>query len=114
MVIDYRGYTLIPGTVDEFLDRFKNEGLQVQLDILGNFLGIFRTEIGRVNEIIHMWGYENALERQIRRDKLFADPGFKTYVAKQRKLIVAQDVRLLTPADFSPITAVAQPANSPP
>ena len=109
MVIDYRGYTLIPGTVDEFLDRFESEGLQVQLDILGNFLGIFRTEIGRVNEIIHLWGFENALERKIRRDKLFEDPGFQVYLAKQRKLITAQDVRLLTPADFSPITAVRQP-----
>jgi hypothetical protein len=109
MVIDYRGYTLIPGTVDQFLECFEKEGLQVQLDILGNFLGIFRTEVGHVNEIIHLWGYENALERQIRRDKLFQDPRFYVYVAKQRKLILSQDVRLLTPADFSPITAVQQP-----
>lgn len=108
MVIEYRGYTLVPGTVDMFLECFEKEGLQVQLDILGNFLGIFRTEIGRVNEIIHLWGYENALERQIRRDKLFQDPGFKVYVAKQRKLIVAQDIRLLTPADFSPVFAVRE------
>lgn len=113
MVIDYRGYTLVPGTVDQFLECFEKEGLQVQLDILGNFLGIFRTEIGRVNEIIHLWGYDDANERQIRRDKLFLDPGFKVYVAKQRKLIVAQDIRLLTPADFSPITAVRQPAQVP-
>jgi hypothetical protein len=109
MVIDYRGYTLIPGTVDQFLETFEKEGLQIQIEILGNFLGIFRTEIGRVNEIIHMWGYENALERQERRDRLFQDPGFKVYVAKQRELILSQDVRLLTPAEFSPVTAVKQP-----
>jgi hypothetical protein len=109
MVIDYRGYTLIPGTVDQFLELFKTEGLDIQIEILGNFLGIYRTEIGRVNEIIHLWGYENALERQRRRDILFQDPGFIEYVAKARKLILSQDVRLLTPADFSPVTGVKQP-----
>jgi hypothetical protein len=106
MVIDYRGYTLVPGTVDEFLTRFKEDGLEVQLRILGNFMGIFKTEIGRVNEIIHLWGYDDANQRQLRRDELFADPGFKEYVAKQRKLILAQDIRLLTPAEFSPIMTV--------
>lgn len=108
MVIDYRGYTLVPGTVDEFLDRFERDGLEVQIRILGNFLGMFRTEIGRVNEIVHMWGYDDANQRQIRRDKLFQDPGFMDYVAKQRKLILSQDVRLLKPASFSPIMTVPQ------
>jgi hypothetical protein len=81
---------------------FEKEGLAVQQRILGNFLGMYRTEVGNTNEIIHMWGYENGLERERRRTQLAKDPEFDVYVKKARELITNQDVRILVPAPFNP------------
>ena len=67
MIVDYRAYTFKPGTVPAFYDMFEKEGLEPQQRILGDFIGMYRTEVGNVNEVIHMWGYENALERDRRR-----------------------------------------------
>ena len=101
MIVDYRAYTFKPGTVPVFLEMFEKEGLEVQKRILGNFLGIYRTEVGNVNEVIHMWGYENMAERERRRALLFQDAGFLDYVKRVRELITAQEVRILIPSPIS-------------
>jgi hypothetical protein len=102
MIIDYRAYTFRPGTIPAFYEMFEKEGLAPQQRILGQFLGMYRTEVGNVNEVIHMWGYENGLERERRRAELFRDPGFVDYVQRAREMITAQDVRILVPAPFNP------------
>lgn len=102
MVVDCRIYTLKVGTVSAFLEMFQNEGLEPQLRILSNFMGIYRTEIGDVNQIIMMFGYADAGDRERRRAALYKDPVFDTYVRKARQLIEKQDVRLLSSVPCNP------------
>jgi len=104
MVVDYRAYTFKPGTAALFLQLFEQVGLPIQNRILGPdcFIGIYRTEIGNVNEVIHMWRYADAAERARKRALLFQDPEFMAYVTKAREMIVSQDVRLLVPGDCNP------------
>ena len=102
MVIDFRQYTLRIGTVQTFLDMFEKEGLEPQKRILGNFMGLYRTEIGDVNQIIMMFGYADAGERERRRALLYKDPAFAIYLKKARDLIVKQEVRLLVAAPCNP------------
>jgi hypothetical protein len=102
MVVDCRIYTLKVGAVDEFLEMFQNEGLALQKRILGNFMGIYRTEIGDVNQIIMMFGYADAGDRERRRAALYKDPAYDVYVRKARRLIEKQDIRLLSPVPCNP------------
>lgn len=104
MIVDYRAYTFKPGTVATFMELFETWGLPIQNRILGKeaFLGIYRTEIGNVNEVIHLWRYADAAERMTKRALLYADPEFMAYVVKARELIVSQDVRLLIPSPLNP------------
>lgn len=103
MVIDFRAYTLKVGAVQTFLDLFEKEGLEPQRRVLGNFMGLYRTEIGpNINQIIMMFGYADAGERERRRAALYQDPAFDTYLKKARELITAQDVRLLVAAPCNP------------
>lgn len=102
MVVDFRAYTLKVGTVQAFLEMFENEGLEPQQRILGNFMGLYRTEIGDVNQIIMMFGYADAGERERRRAALYRDPAFAAYLRKARELIAAQEVRLLVAAPCNP------------
>jgi hypothetical protein len=103
MVIDYRAYTLKVGAVQKFLDLFEKEGLEPQKRVLGNFIGLYRTEIGaNINQIIMMFGYADAGERERRRAALYKDPAFAAYLTKARELITAQEVRLLIAASCNP------------
>jgi hypothetical protein len=102
MVIDFRAYTLKVGTVQTFLELFEKEGLEPQKRVLGNFMGLYRTEIGNVNQIIMMFGYADAGERERRRAALYKDAAFSAYLKKARELITAQEVRLLVAAACNP------------
>ncbi len=102
MVVDCRIYTIRVGMVQTFLDMFQNEGLEPQQRILGNFMGLYRTEIGDVNQIMMMFGYADAGERERRRAALYKDPAFAAYLKKARELIERQDVRLLVAAPCNP------------
>ncbi len=102
MVIDYRAYTLHPGTVARFIELFETEGLEPQIRILGQFIGLYRTEIGNVNQIIMMFGYADAGERERRRALLYKDPAFDAYLQKVRPMLRDQDVRLLVPTRCNP------------
>lgn len=102
MVIDHRAYTLQPGSVPLFMSLFEQEGLEPQVRILGKFLGLFRTEIGNINQIIMMFAYEDAADRQRRRDQLYKDPAFQAFLVKVRPLLRDQEVRLLTPSKCNP------------
>jgi hypothetical protein len=102
MVVDFRAYTLKVGAVQAFQELFEREGLEPQKRVLGNFMGLYRTEIGDVNQIIMMFGYADAGERERRRAALYKDPAFAAYLAKARELIVKQEVRLLVGASFNP------------
>ena len=102
MIIDYRAYTMHSGGVLPFMDLFVNEGLEPQQRILGNFLGIYRTEVGPINQIIMMFAYQDLNDRQIRRDALFKDTAFLAYLAKVRPYLRDQEVRLLAPSACNP------------
>lgn len=103
MIIDHRTYTLFPGKAPEYLELYENEGIEIQVPILGNLVGYFHSEIGPLNQIIHMWGYDSLDERARRRAELTADERWKAYLAKARTLIVQQENKILVPAPFSPI-----------
>lgn len=102
MVVDFRAYTLKTGAVPAFLEMFEKEGLEPQQRILGNFMGLYRTEIGDINQIVMMFGYADAGERERRRAALYRDPAFAAYLKKARELILKQEVRLLVPAPCNP------------
>mgnify|MGYP003404560984 CR=1 FL=1 len=91
-------YTLEVGKAPEYLRLYEREGLAIQEPILGNLIGYFSSEIGDLNLIVHMWGYESYEERTRRRAELVANEGWKAYVEKVRPFILRQENRILIPA----------------
>ena len=102
MIVEMRTYTLHPGKVGPYLALYEAEGLATQTRILGKLLGYYSTEIGDVNQVIHLWGYDSFEERLRRRADLFADPTWLAYIPKIVGMLVRQESTLLNPARFSP------------
>lgn len=100
MIIEHRTYLLQPGKVSAYMSLYMNSGMSIQLDYLLQPLGYYITEIGPLNQIIHLWGYAGLDERQYCRERLKADPRWAGYVAKIMPLIQHQESRILTPAPF--------------
>lgn len=102
MIVEERIYTLHPGQAPEYLRLYETEGLGIQRRILGRLVGYFSTEVGPLNQIVHLWAYRDVAERAERRGWLLADEGWRAYAKKIRPLIVTQENKILVPAPFSP------------
>jgi hypothetical protein len=106
MIVEERIYTLVPGKTAEYLKLYEEFGLPVQLPILGNLIGYFATEVGPLNQVIHIWGYDSFEERVRRRTELFKAQAWLDYLAKSRGNILSQENKLLIPAPFSPVGGI--------
>jgi len=67
LIVDHRIYELPSARPRDFPVLHEKEGLPVQKKHLGNLVGFFTTEVGNVNEIVHIWGYEDLADRTGRR-----------------------------------------------
>jgi NIPSNAP len=103
MFIDHRTYTLKPGAVGQYMKIYQEKGLPVQTKHLGQPIGWFYTEIGPLNQIIHMWGYKDLEERSEKRANMQADPAWGAFLKEARELIVSMENKILLAAPYSPI-----------
>lgn len=106
MIVEERIYTLEIARVGDYLRLYEEHGIEIQKRILGNMVGYFSTEVGPLNQIIHMWGYDSFEDRLKRRAELGVDPGWQAYVAKIKPFVLKQENKLLIPAPFSPIGGI--------
>jgi hypothetical protein len=100
MIVEMRTYTLQIGKVPEYFKLYEAEGMAVQTRHLPRMLGYYQTEMGTLNQIIHMWGYDSFEQRLECRARMQADPAWQAYLAKVRPMVVTQETKLLLPAPF--------------
>lgn len=102
MIIEERIYTCYCGKAKQYVKMYEGEGLAIQRPILGNLLGYFTTDLGALNQVVHLWAYEDLADRATRRERLLNDPRWKAYAAKVQPLVLTQENKILVPAPFSP------------
>jgi hypothetical protein len=103
LIVEERIYTLEIGKVPEYIRTYEEFGLAIQTRILPRMLGYFYTEVGELNQVIHLWAYADLNERAAKRAELQAEPGWQEYLTRIRPLIVKQENRILQPMPFSPV-----------
>jgi len=103
MIVEQRTYRFKAGKVPTFMAIYEEKGLEIQKRILGNLIGYFATEIGPLNETVHLWGYASLDDRAVRRAALMADEGWRAFLAEILPLLEMQETKILLPTGFSPI-----------
>ncbi len=97
MIYEMRTYSLKPGTVEEFEERFA-EGLPTRekYSKLGAF---WHTELGPLNQVIHVWPYEDLKQRTEVREAAVNDPSGK-WPPKTQGMALRMGSEILLPAPF--------------
>jgi hypothetical protein len=101
MILEQRTYTVHHGTMKEYLERYERDGLPIQLKHLPNYVGCFVSEIGPLNQVVHLWAYDSLAHREACRAKMMADPDWIEFMGKNGGSFTAQEVKILNPTRFS-------------
>ena len=97
MIYEVRTYTLRPGTVAEFEERYaKRLPLREKHSKLGAF---WHTEFGPLNQVIHVYPYEDFQQRAAVREAMAKDTALQQ-LPGGREFIVAQEAEIMIPASF--------------
>jgi hypothetical protein len=100
MFVEQRTYTTHPGQWRAYLALYEAKGLEIQSRILGRLVGYYYSELGELNQIVHMWAYDDMNERSMKRALLMQDSGWLAYVAEMLPLLQKQESQILKPAGF--------------
>ncbi len=101
MIYELRTYTLYPGKVAEYLQHMKAV-LPVR-EKHSKLVGFWSTEIGELNQVVHLWAYDDLAHRAKVRAAVAKEPQWQAFLPKIHPLILRMESKILVPADFSPL-----------
>lgn len=64
MIYEIRTYRLKVGALADYVKNVTEEGISIQKKYLGNLVGYYFSEIGPLNEVVHIWAYDSLEERE--------------------------------------------------
>src|SRR3972149_184417 len=96
MIYELRPYTLIPGKRAEYLQLSRDIGRKVRGDKYGKFEGAWTTEVGTLNQYVHLSSFADLNERERLRRGQEKDGGWaKGSPGMGRPLMLTQENKIL-------------------
>lgn len=103
MIYEMRTYTAKPGKLKSWLVAFEKTRLPILQRHLGRLVAAFTPDTGNVNQLIHIWEYEDHPDRVLRRERLWSDPEWLDPTKNTSDALVQQESIILLPTTFSPL-----------
>jgi hypothetical protein len=101
MIYELRTYQLVMGGVPRYLEIAQTRLLPVLAEHGLKPVGFWYTEIGTLNEVVHLWAYNDLNERTRLWKSWTSDPRRAEIGQDLRQVIVTQSNKILTPTEFS-------------
>jgi hypothetical protein len=100
-VYELRCYRTQVGKAPEWINHFK--GILPLREKYTRRVGLWTSEIGSLNEVVHLWAYKSLDERAAQRAKLAQDPEWQTFLGTATPLLLQMQSTILNPSPHSPM-----------
>lgn len=103
-IYEMRTYRVRVGQMAEVVQLYRTEGWPAlqgggfDRKLVQYFLG----DVGGMNQLVHLWRFEDDADRRAHWTALFADPAFLEFARKLRPNLESQENKLLLPAPWGP------------
>ncbi|HTC08912.1 MAG TPA: NIPSNAP family protein [Acetobacteraceae bacterium] len=94
-IVDMRTYTIRPRGLPEYLKLFEEMALPIMVRHIGPPIGYYTSEIGVLNQVVHLWGFDSLADMEARRTARNVDPEWPKYLAASAPLVTAQEDRII-------------------
>ena len=103
MIVDVRTYTMIPRKLPKYVEIFEKHGLPVMKRHGLELLGYYVSYIGALNQVVHLWRYENLADMEKKRAARDADAAWGEFLSLTEGMLLLQEDKVMRPASFSPV-----------
>jgi hypothetical protein len=103
MIHELRRYQIKPGKLGTYVEQSGSIGRPIRGDRFGKLLGYWSTELGPLNQVVHLWEYPDLAARAAARAGLAKDERWvNEYLPVSGPLLEAQENMILSPFDWAP------------
>ena len=99
-IYELRTYTLFVGKLHEASEIYKEFGTPWIKKFKKNLVNYYLGDIGALNQIIHIWKFEDDNERRELWKQIFSDEDFIKFASKFRPLVLNQENKIMTHAPW--------------
>lgn len=100
-VYELRWYRAHTGKAGEWLGLFK--AIMPTREKYSKNVGLWQTEAGQLNEVVHLWAYRDLNHRAQVRGDVMKDPAWQEFLGKSAPLLAEMKSIVLNPAPASPM-----------
>ncbi len=100
-VYELRAYRLHVGRAREWVGHF-TAALPVRQKY-SKIVGLWTTEVATLNQVVHLWAYNDLNHRAEVRSKTVQDPEWQVFLKKGAPLLAHMESIVLTPTEVSPL-----------
>ena len=101
-IYELRTYTVIVGKMAEIVALYEAEGWPALSAHPPRLVGYFTGDVGAMNQLIHLWKFEDDADRRAFWKGVFADRAFMAFAAKLRPMLLSQENKLMLAAPWGP------------
>jgi hypothetical protein len=103
MVYEMRVYQVKPGKLPAYLKLFEEVGMPVRRRY-GELIGFWFTDIGELNQVVHVWAYESLDRRTALRAQLMQDAQWvEGFLPLAMPMLDSMKSTVMHAANFSPL-----------
>ncbi len=101
-IYELRTYQVTVGKMAEVVRLYASEGWPVLQKHPAKLVGYFTGDVGALNQLVHLWKFDDDADRRGFWAGVRADPDFQAFAAQLRPLLQSQNNQLMGAAPWGP------------
>jgi NIPSNAP len=101
-IYELRTYTAVVGKMSEVVELYKTRGWPALSKHPARCIGYFTGDVGALNQLIHVWKFNDDADRRAFWAGVYADEHFMEFAKSMRPNLLAQDNKLMLNAPWGP------------
>ena len=101
-IYEMRTYQVVVGQMAAVVDLYKHKGWPALEKHPHKLIGYFTGDIGAMNQLIHIWKFDDDADRRAFWAGVFGDQAFMAFAKQLRPMLHSQDNKLMLSAPWGP------------
>ncbi len=102
MIVDIRTYTLVARKLPTYVSMFESLAMPVMRKHKLELMGYYTSVIGPLNQVVHLWRYENLAAMELIRAARDLDGDWAYFQKMTEGMVLMQEKKIMKPTEFSP------------